>query len=591
MTEYGQSLANKVVHLTGVLTYSKLGFAEVLCKALRDVGMVFLPSISTYDIFDAANSEKSTGWSTGDNLVNFFFDFPSSETFVIAGVQYRPIFGINASINTGATGSVGSQYTNSLTVRLGYRRADRIARSDFRTFHYFRISSGNNGFGTTGDSVTSSSEDGAFFPTDAQVGTVWRAYSSLVQTNSALRTFGSVYVYLGKAGLFLFVGGGTSRFDFNNHLSFGCAFAGGRLPGAGRSRIPAQDVNLNRINPTFPMPFKSTHDDFNNGGVLRGPVTGMQYNLKSLAEGNVFSYLFNLENVEQPLFPSLVAHTLRSPRIVNGQGRFILSQPVHVPQHNLANTTDLYNVVDTQIDSSSIRPQWEDCFTCPALRFGDKTVTTPAEYEDPISGTNWFLVNHNATNTAIALHYEGRIIANVVTTPPAYTTVDTDSYDMTTGGFAAAFPTTVTITNTSTAPTWAADAGQNSASVTRVLSTSSGNRDITFAIAVDPTDLADTLYELSVDLRIQRTAGPGTHTLSLITPTVTGGTQTAASVSVTVTGSNAAQPEFNYQTFTVPLVRAQDGTFTITIRFSHTGNQVSEVGSFRNLIITKKRRL
>lgn len=555
MTDYGQLLPNRVVHLTNQNNVSKARFTHIFARALVQLGMVPISSWNTYDATDPANAEFGTP-GQASYPVNLFFDFPTAETFTVDGIPYRPCLSIHAhsTDDSNQTNNSINYWFKAWGLHLGVRRADRLQLGDFRTSTYFRESGANfgNRTSTTSENVSTYKfgmhrrfKEGSQFEQSAPY---WLPFagSSLTQpTQVAGHNFKSIYLYLGKAGLFCFVGSSLTGPGFGSILSAGIMFAGGRIPG--RGRVPAQDPNLNRINPTIELPmFNGVHGtDYWDGGTLRNPILHMQHDLKVFNTFPVLCYIYNLENLEQPISPSGAPHVLRSPRLVNGAGSFILSRPVIVPQFALNDYSKYAGPVDVQITGQAVRPQWADVFTAQNFRFGDRTTTTPIEYTDPLTSKKWFLVYAENTNMAYALDYDGRTIATALV--PAQTRVlyETIDVNFSVVGLTGPFPTGVSVSTGGTAPAWVAVAGQNELQLV-LTATQATNRSVNIFYTPPLTDSATTTYVFEVETKAPRTAGVGTQRNDVYAFGANG--SAILLYSQTLTTSTIA-PEFNYQSF------------------------------------------
>ena len=300
MSEFGQALTPKTFHRREVRAYTKLGFTELICKALLEVGMKPIPSWDSYDIYDPANAEKPVDVNGTD--LAFWFDFPDSSTFVLNGVLYRPCVAISASVQADPTGFAHGNVGEVWGIKLCYRRGDRLVKSDVRNLSYYRGNTNRQGLGTFGEFnfIHWTYEAGSFYydPT-------WRPYASFVNVNYAPKYLNNIFVHLGPAGLVVLAGtgDGTRKSDFANVIAWTAVFAGSRIPG--RARVPLQDPNLSRIDPVMAFPMKSVDTDYVSGtGELRSHSLGMQHDMKYTQEPVVLA-VYNLENVEQP--PTAVA--------------------------------------------------------------------------------------------------------------------------------------------------------------------------------------------------------------------------------------------------------------------------------------------
>lgn len=550
MTEYGQSIPNRVVQLTNQLDVTKSMFTHLMAKALVKAGMQFISSWSTFNVLDPANAELGTP-GQNEQYRNFFFDFPSTETYIIDSIPYRPCVSFAAHTADNSP-TIGNTAMNGWTMQLGRRRADRLLLSDFRTSIYYRSASINYGNYASYNldnykiGMTLRGKNG---PSDTVI-PKWRPFAATATPAPNLtytRNFASIFVYLGKAGLFCFVGSGLTGPSFCDFLSAGIVFAGGRIPG--RARIPAQDVNLNRINPTIELPMLNgvSSPDYWDGGVLRFPLLGIQHDLNKYPEYPTLAYIYNLENVEQPIYSSQAPQTLRSPRIANSAGAYILSRPIIVPQYVMNNGSLFAGPIDTQITGASVRPQWEDVFTAPSFRFGDRTVTTPQEYVDPLTLKRWFLVYAENTNMAYALAYDDRTITNdatLVKNPYGSDVV----VDFSVGGLAGPFPAGVVVTkiDSTNLAHWTAVPASNEVQIVETNNNIGADRVlITYNASLDPTDVS---YVVEFETRMRATSSNVNVRLFSILKDANGSSYNVQDITAT---SSIVAPAYNYQLVSV----------------------------------------
>ena len=81
MSEYGQSIPNKVLQLSNINGVSKSKFAQIFCQGLVQIGMKFVGQLSTYDPLDPLNAEIGTPQTlSSGEYGHFFFDFPTNES-------------------------------------------------------------------------------------------------------------------------------------------------------------------------------------------------------------------------------------------------------------------------------------------------------------------------------------------------------------------------------------------------------------------------------------------------------------------------------------------------------------------------------
>ncbi len=589
MTDYGQSIPNKVVHLQDQINLTKAGFTHLFGKALAKVGMVFIPSISSYDLLADSNAEFGIP-NQSQTANTFWFDFPTSEVFYVGTTPYRPCVGLLAhSADVFGQLSSNSQWVNGWSLRLGRRRADRIDLNDFRTLYYQFVDSGYYGLGSPTGSVNAfefgltmrQKEGGATESTPP----FWKPFAASAMSSSQtyLKNIKNFYVYLGKAGLFCFMGGGMSSSDFGNILSAGIAFGGARIPG--RARIPNQDPNLNRMNPAVEIPMFASGSWW-DGTKAYSYTMGMQFDLKQTLLP-VVTEVYNLENVEQPIKPSYTPPTLRSPRIVNGSGAYILSRPIYSPQYVYNDTSNLMGPVDPLITGSDVRPQWEDLFTCSSFRFGDRTVSAPGEYTDPVSSKLWFLVHAENIGMAYALAYDGRTIYTDVNL--TRTLIGTVNVDFSVGGFAGPFPSGVTVTQViQNGVTWTATPGQDEVTLNPVSQQSYSDNEIIIDYTPDPSDPVDTAYEIQFDSKFSANSyGP---TPPFLSHSTYDNFNTLIQFLIYNGSLNPSDPQFHYQTVTRSVtINATTGKIRFIIDFHDNGYTLDLLVAMRNFKILKYR--
>lgn len=595
MTDYGQSIPNKVVQLADQLDMTKSAFTHLFAKMLVKAGMIFIPSWSTYDVLDPATKEKGVAGQAAEYR-NFFFDFPSTESFVIDGISYRPCISIFSHVRDEIP-YAESQNTARWGIQLGRRRADRLSIGDYRTSTYYRVSPANFGNLPYNGNINyykfgmcmRFKEGGEY---DSAV-PKWRPFASTANpTITYNRNFKNIYVYLGKAGLFCFIGSGLQGAEFGNILSAGIMFAGGRIPG--RARVPAQDPNLNRINPTLELPMFNGADttDYWNGTYLVNPLLGIQHDLTKVPEFTSRVHIYNLENVEQPISPSLVPNVLRSPRLVNGSGAYILSRPVIIPQYQSNNGGIFVGPVDSQITGSEVRPQWEDVFTAQSFRFGDRTVSTPQEYVDPLTSKLWFLVRAENTGMAYALAYDGRTIFTSVPVPTKtlYQTLD---INFSVGGLAGPFPAGVTVAVTNSVPFahWTAVSGQNEVQIVETGPPTGNYGSDIISITIDTSlDPADVLYVAEYEIKTPGSVQSGQINNAPVYAATQDQNNTIYSLTDLRFTSVVTDPAYSYQAFSFAVPANSSGT--VLLKFQRDVNYYGVISggpSVRNVKIKKYR--
>lgn len=468
---YGQAITPKIFHDTSVVTVTKTAYAHKVAKALVAVGMKFLPHMSTYDVLDARFEEGHFEFTTNETGV-FFFAFPTTESFVIDGVSYLPTLGMRYTQETNdptnSNGYSSEAFVFDLCARpAGSNDADRV-----RGEQYWR-SNGGYAFGLGGDTVGwPSYQDGAAYYNHKWLTTNRASWSSYISTYGwAPIIVGNLSISLGPGGLTVFSGRSTAPGEYAQYHSFTVLFMGSRIPGRGLMTDP----NLNRINPTILMPHRSTAAS--NLAVPgqyhhRTAVIGCQYNLTlplvSNTEkrlGSVAFLLFNLVNLEDNesnIDKYVYVHD--SPRLVDGVGRHLLEPIVGYPQEELNFGTNLFGRRNDNIGLSGIVcPRWAEYFYAPQARWAD--VNAPIGiYADPDTAFDWYITPPLASGAKLALNLEGA--TNETNSPvPSYGPFTTESFDVSTAGYASVFPRAVTYRTDANGPSqvWVAGSGSQNA--------------------------------------------------------------------------------------------------------------------------------
>jgi len=453
MTEFGQSspALPQVYAEENVYVYSKAAFLSHLVRALDTVGMVAMRGLWPWD--PIGSPEYVMSESTTPRL--FPFDYPDTATFTVNNELWRPCIVVAAwfgefNVNTGA-----SEHYNDVCIFDAIRK-DGAANLDniYISERHRTTPASNYGWGTGTLTDYGWNHDGARVTVDD-----WLPYSGYSGYNSATLAVSNWYAYLGRSGLFLFAGTGSSREQFGDLLACGYIFGGGRIP----NRELTVDANINRINPIIPLYLKSEgtggapEPQWNTVDELyESTVHGIQYDLKSQLHP-VRCNLYNLENVEIPIFPFYKPWTAPSPRAISGGGgAHILGRLIQVPTSKEDNAGDLYGPIENSLATDETRPDWGEVFTAPYFRWCDLAAPTGL-HEDPDTLIDWYLVPTYNTDQLIALYYEN---ANVVAALATVSiTLTGDEYYIMTGTPGLTFPNlgalnTPTVTNTTTAAGW-----------------------------------------------------------------------------------------------------------------------------------------
>lgn len=562
MTVFGQSvpaLPKVYLDLTE-RTFTKVGFLSHLVRALETVGMVPIRSVWPWDPIE------SPEFAVVDPTVAVFpFDYPDTSTFTVNSVVYRPCLAVCCWI--GETNSASTTLRNGQ--RLGILEAIRLNGNfdinQMTIMNKTRTPAASN-FGFTAESAT------AYPQVNAEGGYVeflnWKPHAASASvTDTNLLNVKHWFTYLGPAGLFLYVGSGTSESQLGSHLACGWAFGGGRIPG----RELSPDPNLNRINPVFPLYLKasgngnSQYDTSTTPGIYRTLIHGIQHDLKATLTP-VRARLLNLENTELPFYPTYRPNTVPSPRVVaGGEGAHILGRVIIVPTQTENDVADFYAPIVAEIRTDDVQPSFGQVFTCPKLTFSDFTAPIGVR-EDPTTLDDWYMMPTYNSLHRLGLFFENGITVSALATT-VLTTVGTDSYTMAgPGGNGFTFPnlsggltapsTALTGDGVPTAVTWndALNTGQvppeSNDQMVALINTAGGtNREaeITWTILLDSAHPADTVYTIQFGARNRNDATTlGSNPLYF---EVFHFGAWVRLLTLNSAGTNTGLPEYNYQTF------------------------------------------
>lgn len=502
MTEFGQNLLPRIYQDNSFRAFSKAGMLSHFVRALQTVGMVPLTSVWPFDPISQPEFAIQEG-----NVYVFPFDYPDDGgllTYSVNGTLYRPCMAVvvghgneNVTTNTG-------RIEKSLLWDAAIRIDGAVSMDKVYPMSRTRGVSGLSGFGLPSSVVTTTYQNqagGAVTKED------WLPYAGSAALNNQTLPVGHWFVYLGPGGLFVYAGSGSTRAAFGDLLAGSVMFGGARIPG--RAKPVTEDSNLGRMNPTIPMWFVETNATAGGSSfystsssdplferIFRPKIHRMQADLK-FTEDIVDSWLFNLENVEYPIFPLYQPDTRPSPReISTGGGGHILGIPLHVPDGREDDAADKFGPVVPELNASEVRPLYSDVFYTPGARFCD--VTAPLGlHTDPNTNLDWVLVpTYNSGQLIGVLHENGSTVdaLDVLTLTPT----GSDYYDMSPNGWNSAFPTAVIVTETGTATTvWDDDPGTDRQVFT--VPSLSGTRDyqVEWDVTVAALDPDDTQYQLS----------------------------------------------------------------------------------------------
>lgn len=579
MAEFGQTAPTlpQIYWNQTSFQFTKAGLASHLCRALATVGMIPLSKWWPYDALDPANAEFVGTVDTNNSTHIFAFDFPDASTFTIDNELWRPFIAVVA--HYGQLGSVaGSNFSfrDTLLVELGIRRDGATSMTDTRG--RYRAFTGNNfGWGLVSEALTVvGGSTTAFSSGTLIIKADWKPWaSSVTGTDLSLLSVSNIFVYLGPAGLFVYLGTGNTKTQFGSIMAAGFAFGGARLPERGAD----VDPNLGRINPIIHLPMRETAGQILLGASsLRSQAQGIQHDLKSTLNW-YYQDLWNLENAETPFYSDRRANTVPSPRrLSSGQGAHILGRIVAIPKEDFTTTSTLYGPIVPTISASDTRPSFAEVFHTPKCRFADLTAPL-GDYQDPFTTLNWRIVPHPASGVQLALYSENKQEVSALTVGTK-TLLETALYDLTsttqtgTGAFPVGSPVTVTSVPSGrnaavahlTIPAAASTSRWVSAAATDILSCDmtafTGNAALTieWSLTVPVTDPEDSLYSIEFDCRV-RGGAEDTNNLSItydinnsaFTASISDGTTARAALATS--GANAAHYAFDYKTYSFGLPR------------------------------------
>lgn len=430
MSAYGQSIPAKVYLEYTTLSLTKQAFVNRICRMMDAVGMVYLESMelgrrtmtNTTNLLDPANSEVHFNASSYATSL-LAFDYPTSETFTIKGVSYRPFVYIALDGQALASTASESYFARQVCVRHGLRVAGAVfdwsaclnwnklvARTDMAGF--LPNPAQNQTYGmeshTTPPYTDLHSGMGAALAT-------WKFSTSDATTPSGtLLTATRWFAYLGPAGLVLSVGSGdasaaqdkSSAFNIMNVMFL---FGGARLPN--RARAIGVDYNLNRIDPIIFTPAYANTSRTNTEGRLYH-LLAVQYDLKSSIVDTQPAYctLLNFDNADALVAPEPNKRTqmrpIPSPRLVNGVGRHVLSRIVCLPISGYTTGGTQYSYCPTDDDYNITLHTWADAFTALSVRLTDNRAPFGL-LTDPDTGVPWWIHYWNAADAGVALLASG----------------------------------------------------------------------------------------------------------------------------------------------------------------------------------------
>lgn len=502
MTEFGQNILPRIYQDNTFRAFSKAGMLSHFVRALQTVGMVPLTSVWPFDPISQPEFPLANG-----AIYVFPFDFPDDGgllTYNVNGTLYRPCMNVIVGHGNEDSTSNSGRMHNYVVFDAAIRIDGAVSLDKIYPMARTRGGGGLIGYGLPTTDYTT------VFPNQGgnAVGKVdWLPYSGSSALNQAPLPVGHWFVYLGPGGLFVYAGSGSNRAAFGDIFAGAILFGGARIPG--RAKPVTEDSNLGRVNPTIPMWFvesntANTGSSFYSTSVtnplferiFRPKIHRMQADLK-FTEDIVDSWLFNLENVEYPVFPLYQPDTRPSPReISTGGGGHILGIPLHVPDGLEDDAADKFGPVVPELNASEVRPLYSDVFYTPGTRFCD--VTAPLGlHTDPNTNLDWVLVpTYNSGQLIGVLHENGSTVdaLDVLTLTPT----GSDYYAMSPNGWSSAFPTAVIVTETGTATTvWDDDPGTDRQTFAAPSQNGQQLYQVEWDITVAALDPDDTLYQLS----------------------------------------------------------------------------------------------
>ena len=580
MTEFGQTNPSvpQIYWDQTTRQFTKTGLVSHMCRALTTVGMVPLTQWWPYDALNTANAELPQ--IANDNTFStqlFAFDFPDSSTFSIDNTLYRPIIVVASYYGNLTTATQSNRNDEMFRVDSAIRLDGATSMADTRA-RWRQFTPNFYGWGRYSDATVSTGLGGIG---DLSRGMYiqkadWRPWSGAGQVDDSLLSVKNFFVYLGPAGLFIFLGDGATADLFGTIMAAGFAFGGARLP----DRAATPDTNLNRINPILHMPLRETETEIWNPSTprLRSYIHGMQHDLTPTLD-LVAADLLNLENTEIPFYPDARPNTVPSPRALSsGQGAHILGRVVVIPKEQFSSTTTLMGPVNARIIGSDTRPLFSQVFACPNFRFAD--ITAPmGTHQDPDTLLDWRIVPYPSVGMRLALYAENAVTTSVLDVG-AKTLLSTLLYSLTsttqtgTGAFPVGSPVTVvsvpggvnasvvhnTIPGQASTSRWQSTASTDDLTCDMTAFTSTGQLDLIWTIQPSASDPVDSVYELVFDCRV-RGGTEDAHGLAvslglnggLIVGSITDGT--TARTALRTAGANTGHYAYDYKTYTVSLVR------------------------------------
>jgi len=504
MTEFGQNLIPKIYEDNTFRSFSKAGMLSHLVRALQTVGMVPLTSTWPFDPIAVPEFPLVQG-----QVYIFPFDYPDDGgtlTFNVNGTVYRPGFAIIVGHGNENATTNPSRIEKALIFDSFIRIDGAVSIENIFPMSRSRGQLGLAGFGvgTSTTFLVYPNQTGGYIQKED-----WLPYVGSSAANNQTLPVGHWFVYLGPGGLFVNAGSGALRAAFGDILSGGAMFLGARLPG--RARPVTEDSNLNRVNPT--VPFWGVESNTLTTGssfyttdssnplfekIFRAKIHRMQADLK-FTDFIVDSWVFNLENVEYPVFPLYQPDTRPSPRqISSGGGGHILGTPIQIPDGVEGDATNKFGPIVSELNASEVRPTFADVFSAPGCRFCD--VSAPLGlHTDPNTNLDWYLFpTYNSGQLLGVLQENGSIVSALSTV--TLTPTGSDFYSMIPNGWAITSPTNVSVQTTGSdlpVTEWVDDVGFDRQIFTLPLAVGAKQYQVEWDIQVNVSDPPDTLYQIS----------------------------------------------------------------------------------------------
>jgi hypothetical protein len=477
MTEYGQSIPTKIYREFAPLSLTKNQFFDRLCRMLSTVGMIYCdaPSYGTWGgaavgasvsapylhpLIDDSDLYTDTSTYTQRWAI---FDYPTAETFVIDGRQWRPCVYVVTGQNTHPA------QADYVTNRVGIFHAVRPATGQWSPADLLNTAR-NYGLvqhagivpdGSTGDQrfIGGSNGNGYWFYQRAYMSiNTWRFFSSEGNATYPDLVFANHwFAYLGPGGLVVSIGtadaaNAQNKQTFGNRIHAMFLFGGGRIPN--RARTPSLDYNLNRIEPILFL-YNGDVADTNRpfdagswGAATHLNAVGFDLRSSIAQQQSIYARIGNLDNIDRP-FPELynLMAPIPSPRVVNGNARHVLSRLVYHPRTGVESGSIDETFTPIDGDVNRIVTDWIDMFTTPAARLTDNTAPLGL-YTDPDTGVQWFLLYWEPARAGIAVQAQSpTIVSTLVTRTYGATT----TYPVSIAGTLAAGQN-LTMTQISTSP-------------------------------------------------------------------------------------------------------------------------------------------